>query len=139
MQSKLTGALLLSSVLLASVAVEATENDFGDPAVSSRVGGAGTAVLSAVVNANGGLVRGSGATSVIRTAAGNYRVIFSRNVRLCTYVATIGLSGAVGTEVNSSIDVAGDNLSVNGVFVDTENFAGVQVDRGFHLIVFCNQ
>jgi hypothetical protein len=127
-----TGAMLFSSVVVA-------END-AYPETNARVptGGLGTAVLSAVVDADGTLARGSGVTTVDKYGTGNYGVKFRRNVRNCTYVATIGLSGASGTETNSSIDVVSDNASVNGVFVDTEDFAGTQVDRGFHLIVFCN-
>lgn len=142
MKSKLVSAFLLSGIMLTSLAgaVEDYENNEGPPAADPRaVGGLGTAVLSAVVNANGTLARGSGASSVVKVSVGNYRVLFGRNVRSCTYVASIGLSGAVGTELDGVIDVVGDNLSVNGVFVDTSDVNGGQADRGFHLIVFCNQ
>jgi hypothetical protein len=133
-------AFVVASLLTAAsvVSAQGAENR-GGPALLSPPGvGLGTSILYAVVNANGTLARQSGVANVVRVAAGNYRVVFRRNVRNCVYVASIGLSGAVGTEINSSIDTAGDNLSVNGVFVDTENFAGTQVDRAFHLLVFCD-
>ncbi len=132
-------AFLVSVLLAASCVPAAAEND-GPPVGPLLPGGvgAGTAMLYAVVDANGTLNRSSGAASVVKAGVGNYRVIFRRNVRRCAYVATIGLSGASGTETNSSIDVVGDALDTKGVFVDTEDFAGNQVDRGFHLIVFCD-
>jgi hypothetical protein len=144
MKLKLVVAVLFAGMMLISSAA-AEENNFGPPATpktataEAAVGGIGTGLLSAVVDADGTVTRGSGVADVVKAGTGNYRVIFRRNVRSCTYVASIGLSGAVGTETNASIDVVGDNLSVNGVYVDIEDFAGIQVDRGFHLIVFCNK
>jgi hypothetical protein len=137
MKSKFVVALFTGAMLFSSLVV--AEND-AYPETNPRVptGGLGTAVLSAVVNADGTLARGSGVTTVDKYGTGNYGVKFRRNVRNCAYVASIGLSGSSGTESNASIDVVGDNASANGVFVDTEDFAGTQADRGFHLIVFCN-
>jgi hypothetical protein len=141
MMMKTTSVLAATMLLLASaVAVDARENQGrprSEPVEPQAVGGLGMTLMSAVLDANGTLVRGNGVNSVVKAGVGNYRVVFTRNVRSCTYVATIGLSGSIGTEVSGSIDVAGDSVDVKGVFVDIENFAGGQVDRGFHLIVFC--
>jgi hypothetical protein len=93
--------------------------------------------LFAVVNANATLARGSHVSSVVTTTTGNYRVIFDRNVRNCAYVATIGLSGASGTSAPGFVTTVGDALSVNGVFVTTDNVAGASTDLGFHLDVTC--
>ena len=126
-------------LLASAVSVEARENCCkpASPVPEAAEGGLGVTILSAVVNADGTLDRGNGVGSVVKAGVGNYRVLFVRNVRQCVYSATIGLSGTTGTEVNSSIDVVADNVDPKGVFIDTENFAAGQVDRGFHLIVFC--
>ena len=87
--------------------------------------GFGTSLLSAVVDTDGTLVRGSGATSSINANPGSYRVIFKRNVRQCTYVATIGIPGSVGTASPGEINVAGDATNVKGVFVDIQDSTGI--------------
>jgi hypothetical protein len=96
--------------------------------------------LFAVVRANGTLLRGVGAVSSQHLATGEYEVIFSQDVRGCGYFATQGLGGSgpaipepgqIGTARRSGID--------EGVFVVTRNaFAGDLTDRGFHLIVDCD-
>jgi hypothetical protein len=93
--------------------------------------------LFVVVNANGTLASSFGAVSSSRLATGIYQVIFNRNVRNCAYVATIGLSGSVGTSPSGEIAVVGLFNNVNGVFVQTFTSAGVPADRGFHLAIHC--
>ena len=94
-------------------------------------------LLSAVVNADGTIARGNGVTAVVTAGTGNYRVEFDRNVRQCAYVGTIGLSGASGTSAPGFITVVGDALSVNGVFVTTDDSAAASTNLGFHLVVDC--
>lgn len=89
----------------------------------------------AVVNADGTLARGFRAASSQRLAVGNYEVVFHRSVRNSAYVATIGLSGAVGAASPGEITVVGRFNNERGVFVTTHNSAGALADAGFHLAV----
>jgi hypothetical protein len=90
----------------------------------------------AVVNQNGQVVRGRGATAA-RTGAGRYQVIFTNDIRGCAYFATIGDPSAAAPPQNSQISVSSLASNVNGVAVRTENSNGDEVDRPFHLIVLC--
>ncbi|MBW3593117.1 MAG: hypothetical protein KY396_05440 [Actinobacteria bacterium] len=93
-------------------------------------------VLWAVVNADGTTARANGAVSSGRFTAGQYRVVFNRNVTGCTYSATIGnpgdgfSSGIVGVALLSG--------TTNGVFIGTQDAAGTFADRSFHLEVSCD-
>jgi hypothetical protein len=89
----------------------------------------------AVVNADGTLARGFRAASSQKVAVGNYEVIFNRNVRNSAYVATIGLSGALGAASPGEITVVGRFNNERGVFITTHNSAGAPADNGFHLAV----
>jgi hypothetical protein len=93
-------------------------------------------VRFAVVSGGGQLVRGRNAQAA-RTAAGRYQVIFDTNIRGCAYFATVGDPSASGPPQNSQISVSSLGSNVNGVAVRTENGGGGEVDRPFHLIVFC--
>jgi hypothetical protein len=93
----------------------------------------------AVVNPDGALARGARATSSQRIALGNYEVVFNRDVTRAAYVATIGLSGAVGAASPGEITVVGRFGNPRGVFVTTHNSAGAPADAGFHLAVFSRQ
>jgi hypothetical protein len=93
---------------------------------------------SAVVNADGTIARGKGVVSVTHSAgAGSYIVFFNKNVRNCTYVATIGLGGASGTSARGFITTVGAAAGEDGVFVTTDDTAGNPAERGFHLYVGC--
>jgi hypothetical protein len=91
----------------------------------------------AVVNAGGQLVRGRDISSVARTGDGRYQVIFNADMRSCAYFATLGDPSAAGPPQNSQISVSSLGSNVNGVAVRTENGAGVEQNRPFHLIVMC--
>jgi|tagenome__1003787_1003787.scaffolds.fasta_scaffold19915807_1 hypothetical protein len=93
----------------------------------------GASPFFAVVNPDGTLARGLKATSAQRLAPGNYEVVFNRDVRTAAYVATIGLSGAVGAAAPGEITVVGRAGNPKGVFVTTHNSAGAPADAGFHL------
>jgi len=94
--------------------------------------------LWAVVNANGTLARGRGATSVASLGVdGQYEVVFNRNVSSCAYAATLGdataSTGAVGV-----VTVAPREAKANAVFVQTfDVLTGTEADLPFHLAVFC--
>lgn len=91
----------------------------------------------AVVNGGGQLVRGRGISSVARTGDGRYQVILDGDVRNCGYFATVGDPSAAAPPQNSQISVGSLGSNVNGVAVRTENGAGVEQNRPFHLIVMC--
>jgi hypothetical protein len=97
-------------------------------------------LLWAVVDGDGeAIVRGNGAVSVNRSSAGVYQVRFTRNVRDCAYVASVGLTGFSGNPQPGEIGVVGENASVTGVWIQTFNSAGTSADRDFHLIVDCGR
>ncbi len=96
-------------------------------------------LLWAVVDGTtGDLDRGNGVTFTNKSDTGDYQVRFNKNVRNCVYVATVGLPGSVGVELPGQIGVAGENASVNGVWIDTYDSLGAESDRSFHLLVDCD-
>jgi hypothetical protein len=103
------------------------------PNASLAHGGARYAVL----NGGGQLVRGRDVSSAARTGDGRYQVIFNADIRNCGYFATIGDPSAAGPPQNSQVAVSSLASNVNGVAVRTENGAGVEQNRPFHLIVMC--
>lgn len=94
----------------------------------------------AVVSSVGQLARARGVTSVARTAAGRYQVIFDRDVRSCAYTATVGDTSAAGPGTGTA-SVSGLPSSVNGVQVRTVSYNvngnPVNENKPFHLIVSC--
>ena len=91
--------------------------------------------MYAVVEANGTLARGRRAVSAARLATGAYEVVFRRDVRKSAYIATIGLSGSVGSSLPGEITVVGRFGNDRGVFVTTHSSGGAAADLGFHLAV----
>jgi hypothetical protein len=92
----------------------------------------------AVVSAGGQLARGRDISSVARTGAGRYQVIFNASIRDCAYFATVGDPSAAVPPQNSQVTVSSLASHVNGVAVRTENGNNsAQADRPFHLIVMC--
>jgi len=97
----------------------------------------GVALMSAVVNQLGTLLRGAGAVSATRNGTGNYRVIFNREVLgKCTYVA-MAEGGPMPGGAFARVDETVSN--VNSVLVLTRNADNDEEDRGFELIAFCTQ
>ena len=97
----------------------------------------GMALLSALVNSNGTLLGGAGATSSNRRATGLYDVFFNRSVLGCDYVATQS-----NTNINNYVPplatiATAPGLSADRVFVVVQDGAGTNVDRIFRMIVFC--
>jgi hypothetical protein len=92
--------------------------------------------LSAVVAANGTLVRGTGATAASNTFTGNYVVTFDRDVSACVFVADPGVTGSTGATIGTAT-VAGANGQPTGVFVRTLDTTFTNVNNSFHLMVMC--
>jgi hypothetical protein len=90
----------------------------------------------AVVNAQGTLARGRAVSSAARTAEGRYQVVFDKDLRGCSYVATIGDTSAADPP-SGQISTASLASNVNGVVVRTTNAGGQPADRPFHLWVGC--
>ncbi|MFZ1429122.1 MAG: hypothetical protein WAS21_20395 [Geminicoccaceae bacterium] len=93
----------------------------------------------AVVNRNGTLDRGKGATFstlVCRGVLGDYRVTFNKNVSKCMYQATIG-TAYPSTPASGEIMVAPDVANVNAVRVFTRTSGGLSTNKPFYLFVGC--
>jgi hypothetical protein len=118
-------------------------NSIGGAAIAeSKLGQVPTAgsaqgvVHQAVVTGAGLLARGRGVSSATRTGQGRYQVIFDRDVRGCTYMASIGDSGGAAPAAGL-VETAALGSNVNGVSLRTQNSNGNPSDRPFHLIVSC--
>lgn len=115
-----------------------------EPAAAEEGGVTPTAagnVVYACVNANGTLGPANqrfGAISSNKVFTGEYDVRFNRNVRNCSYLATIGLCGFTGvTDPPGEISTVGRFGATNGVFVLTTNSTGFAQDKPFYLEVQC--
>jgi hypothetical protein len=90
----------------------------------------------AVVTSSGTFARGRNVSSVARTSAGRYQVIFNRDVRNCAYIATLGDNGA-SLPPRGEIGTSSLASNVNGVAVRTTDVSGTVSDRPFHIVVPC--
>jgi hypothetical protein len=95
-----------------------------------------TSVLTAVVNYDGTLVRGT-ATAATRDGEGIYIVTFSRAVNDCVYSPAIGAASTAVIGLNGEISASHSSASVFDVLVATLNSAGGFRDQSFHLVVTC--
>jgi len=120
------GALtLVSAIIFAAVLTGAVQ--------AAPDGALGIALMSAQVNSTGSLARGSGAISSTKLdGAGQYEIIFDRDVTTCTYSVT-------GNTLQGEPLAQPRTGTANGVFVGTYSSAGAPADRAFHLLVFCHQ
>jgi hypothetical protein len=142
MVALLAAAMALGVVLVATPAGATLNwnniwNNHLKPKADKRYVNESELLWAVVDGTDGSLDRGNGVTSTFKSDTGDYQVRFNKNVRGCVYVATIGLPGSVGVELPGQIGVAGENASVNGVWVDTYDSAGAEQDRSFHLLVDC--
>jgi hypothetical protein len=96
----------------------------------------GTRALYAVVDSTGTFVRGGNSTGSTHLGAGQYEVDFNRNVSNCAFVASVAQPN-IGVAPQGTATVAGRFGNPLGVFVQTYDLTGTQVDRPFHLIVYC--
>jgi hypothetical protein len=112
----------------------------GDVVKESTLGPVQALAHQAVVTGAGVLARGRGVSSVVRTAAGRYQVVFDRDVRGCVYTATVGDVGAAGPGTGTaSVASTATNANAVNVRTVTYNAGGNPVDenRAFHLLVSC--
>ena len=108
----------------------------GAPEPKAADGTLGAAELFAVVTAAGAISRGAGTVSSTKFGAGQYQVIFNRNVTECVYVASVADLGNLIPPAGQ-IGVAPRAGSVNGVFIQTRNATGAPADLNFMLKVSC--
>jgi hypothetical protein len=94
------------------------------------------AMLWAVVDNAGTLIRGNGATSAASFGSGSFEVIFNKNVTGCAFIGSIGLPGSSGS-TGGQIGLVGRSGNPNGVFISTFNLTGTATALGFHLMVVC--
>lgn len=95
--------------------------------------------LWAVVNANGTLARGSGATGATKPATGTYVVTFDRDISACSYTATSWDSASGASSVYARIETgAGNSLTSSQVRIGIINTTSATlVDFGSSLQVMC--
>ncbi len=100
-------------------------------------------MLSAVVNVDGTLARGSGAVSSKQIGAdGTYAVEFTRDVTGCAYVATAGGALPFTPDPDDAITLGVAPYGEGGPnWVDLIEYDAIlgrdSFSSGFHLIVFC--
>jgi len=118
--------------------VEGKRGPAGPPGATGAAGAAGAkgdqgapaTRLWAVINASGTTSRGAGLTGSAKLSAGQYEVVFDRDVTACSYQVTMALTtGESIAQPRSGVP--------NGVFVGTFSSTGAASDRAFHLAVFC--
>jgi hypothetical protein len=115
------------------------ESSLGTVPSAAFAGSAGGVDMWAVVNSDGVLVRGKGqggGDPASRIGGGVYDAVFNRDVRGCSYQATLG-GVATGGPPRGQVSVTSHPTNVNGVRVRTEDDAGTPADKSFHLAVFC--
>ena len=105
------------------------------PAGASGPAGAAATALWASIDDNGTLVRNKGAASSLRTATGQYQVIFNQDVTGCVYVATLG--GPTIDNTVGEVSTAQKEAITGGVSVWTYNSAGTLTNKDFFVAVFC--
>ena len=101
-------------------------------------------VWSAVVNADGTLARGNGATASAKVTAdaGAYKVTFAADISACTYTATVGGTGTTTPPIGVATTYLNPDTAKTAVTVRT--YADLTADpvtggadRAFHLTVSC--
>jgi TolA-binding protein len=95
----------------------------------------------AVVGSDGTVARNSGApgsVTVTHTAStGIYEVVFSKDVSMCAYTATLGDTTTTVPAPVGFVSVSGDSGNVDGVIVQTYDTSAVATDASFHVYVSC--
>lgn len=107
--------------------------------LGSPQGGFGAAILTAVIDSDSTIARGSGVTSAASFGFGNYEVIFKRNIRNCAYSATLSESGSSTVPAPGSIGITGRSANVKGVFVNIDDIDGLGVEGGFTVVINCHK
>lgn len=96
----------------------------------------GIRLMSAIVDFQGTLIRGSGATAAARTSQGQYTVTFDRDVSACTFAATPTSQGEM---IGASASGTDANVARVYSMIPTSGGGGTVSDTGFNLLVFCTQ
>jgi hypothetical protein len=128
---------------LADMTVTALRGSRGVPGAAGPAGATGPSgpaglpatALWAVIATTGAMSRSSHVTSSEKVAAGQYVVIFDRDVKACAFVGSLG--GTAAESVVGQISATRRSINANGVFVRTYDSAGTAADKSFHLAVFC--
>ncbi len=130
MRSKMI-LLLLTIAIGADAAAPASGQERGGVTPKAVDKTLGMALMSAVVDGAGNLVRGSGATYATRPQVGYVRVGFDRLIEDCSYVAGPINSGA-------PFVTSAWHSNINEITVTIRRSSNEQSgDSPFHLIVFC--
>lgn len=98
----------------------------------------------AVINADGTLARGNGATASakVTTDPGAYKIIFGRNIASCAYTATVGGTTTATPPIGFASVYQNPDAANNAVTVRTYTDLAADpvtggADRAFHLSVAC--
>ncbi|MCU1452072.1 MAG: hypothetical protein JWN46_218 [Acidimicrobiales bacterium] len=92
--------------------------------------------LAAVVSGDGTLSRGSRVVSSVLVAPGAYNVGFDRNISSCAFTADVGVTGNSG-DISGEATTSVSSSDATKVFVRTNDSAGTQTSKPFHLVVTC--
>ena len=143
MLNKLFFSLALAGLIAAGPAFALDEDARGykhTPAPEAADQTLGMAVMSIAVLSGCSTFRGAGATGASKQADGICHVSFSRNIRDCVLVSSIGAFGStVGTLGSTQMDYIAGAANDNTVRIETFNTSGTLVDTSFHVLAFCAQ
>lgn len=134
----LVGGTIAAACLLAATASLAAPSNYEAPGANPEAADKklGVATLSAVVAANGTILRGAGAAPTVRLSTGTYEVRFQRDIRDCAYAVTAG-SAAAGNPAYGVPVVAWRTNKPDGLWIQILDKNGGVIDRDFHVVVFC--
>jgi hypothetical protein len=107
------------------------------PAGPAGPAGEDATVLFAVVDEDGELVRGSGATGAAQLGTGIYSVDFDQDISACAHSATIAMPTHTGNPGDLTIGSAGRFAQVQGAYLRLYDRGGDLADHGFHLVITC--
>jgi hypothetical protein len=97
----------------------------------------GSAIMSATVNPDGTILRGSSGITAIFVSTGNYRVTFPTNVDQCQWLGTVG-GDPSGTVNNRSMGITQCISTTDCLWVTiTDTFNDTGIDDRFGVMVHC--
>ena len=130
----------IAAALTAMLATQAFAGGHNLPIKSphhAQVPKSGHKSYTAVVSADGILVRGSATAASQPEGTGTYEVDFAVDVTGCAYVATLGQTGSRGTADPGMLTVVGRSGMPNAIFVTTGDLLGNDTNRSFQVDVGC--
>ena len=107
----------------------------GDRGEKGEPGEAATSLWAAVA-ADGTLTAGRNAVSASRLGTGAYEVVLAKNVAGCAYLTTLASGEPLAVAPKGQVGAA-RGAAEDAVRVETHTSSGTNVDRPFHLAVFC--